>query len=354
LTSISRRLYSVCLFIRFSALGGTTLLPLLGAGSVHSALPLTKLLGLLGMAFLFHLFAYIFNDVIDLELDRSEPRRANFPLVRGIVKPTHALIFSLAQIPLAAGIAIWMQSNWLAYATLAIAFGGMAVYNLWGKRARYPLLTDFAQGMSWAALALFGAASTVGGPNVLTIFLCAYLIVFICLGNGVHGSLRDLTNDFQRGVRSMAIFLGAQPTLNDELDISAGLRRYAFALQYSLLAICLIPLVRNDFGYSLIEWLITMGGILLLGAFSLRLLDIAAKSGSHRQTLISAGMLQLLVSLGLLIMLFAFYLPTWLLELSLVLFFLPLLTHGWLYDMLRWIRQRWMAWLGTAHSVDAS
>jgi len=345
LTAIWQRIYSVCLFIRFSALGGTFLLPLLGAGSVPSAMPMNKWLGLLSIALVFHLFAYILNDVIDLPLDRTEPRRADFPLIKGTLTPRFALAAALAQLPLAVGIVRWMQSNWLAYAALAIAFGGMAVYNLWGKRARFPLLTDFAQGISWASLALFGAASKADEPTSLTMYLCAYLVLLICLANGVHGSLRDLANDFQCGVRSMAIYLGAKPTADGGLHIPQGLRRYAFAFQYLLLIITLVPLIRNDFGYSPTEWLITLAVIVLMGGLSLRLLDIAAGSAPHRQTLISAGMLQLLVSLGLLIMLFAFYLPAWLLGLIIALFFLPLLTHRWLYNMLRWIRQRWATWL---------
>src|SRR3712207_6301146 len=81
------RLLDVYRFIRFSALGASAILPLLGAATVQPRLSQPSIGGLLAVALAFHVFAYVLNDVIDLPLDRTEVLRRAFPLVRGAVQP---------------------------------------------------------------------------------------------------------------------------------------------------------------------------------------------------------------------------------------------------------------------------
>jgi 4-hydroxybenzoate polyprenyltransferase len=214
-SSIVNRLWHIYRFIRFSALGATAILPLLGAASVAPRIEPALLLGLLAAALLFHCFAYVLNDVIDLPIDRLEPQRATFPLVRGMVSPAQALAFALAQVPLAFALTAWLGGGPAAFGALALAFALMAVYNLWGKRAPFPPLTDLAQGLGWAALLVYGAA-LAGPPAPLTAALAAFEVVFILLINGVHGPLRDLANDLRCGARTTAILLGARPLPPDE------------------------------------------------------------------------------------------------------------------------------------------
>ena len=214
-SSIVNRLWHIYRFIRFSALGATAILPLLGAASVAPRIEPALLLGLLAAALLFHCFAYVLNDVIDLPIDRLEPQRATFPLVRGMVSPAQALAFALAQVPLAFALTAWLGGGPAAFGALALAFALMTVYNLWGKRAPFPPLTDLAQGLGWAALVVYGAA-LAGPPTPLTAALAAFEVVFILLINGVHGPLRDLANDLRCGARTTAILLGARPLPPDE------------------------------------------------------------------------------------------------------------------------------------------
>ena len=117
-----------------------------------------------------------------------------------------------------------------AIGALAAAFAGLAVYDLWGKRLRFPPFTDLIQGVGWAGLLFFGAA--IQGPwTALTWFLAAFVVVFILMANGVHGSLRDLANDHRCGVRSTAILLGARPGHGSTaVVVPPRLARYAVAL----------------------------------------------------------------------------------------------------------------------------
>jgi 4-hydroxybenzoate polyprenyltransferase len=335
-----RGIFALGAFIRFTALGGTVILPLLGAATVSRQLAGFQVVGIIGVAVTFHNFAYVLNDVIDLPIDRTEPRRAEFPLVQGVIEPWQALAFALLQVPLGLGLTAWLGGKGHAYTTLGMAFALMAVYNLWGKRAFFPPLTDTAQGLAWAFLVLYGAVVVPGHPTELTSTIFIFIVVFIVLVNGVHGSLRDLVNDLNCGVRSTAILLGARPQGATGLVIPRRLMFYALALQVILVGVTLLPLVRNDFGYKPVAWNVTLVAVLVLAVLSLCLLRAAARSAGDRQDMIAAGILHLVLSLSSLIVLFALYLDRSLLAVIGVGFIIPLLTLDWLYDALRRVWQR--------------
>src|SRR5688572_1544767 len=92
---------SARLFIRFSAIGFSAMLPVIGAATAARHVTASQLFLLIAAGCAFHCFAYVTNDVVDLPLDRAEPRRVDFPLVRGTVTPARAVAFALVQLQLA-------------------------------------------------------------------------------------------------------------------------------------------------------------------------------------------------------------------------------------------------------------
>jgi 4-hydroxybenzoate polyprenyltransferase len=334
---VRRGLSAANFFIRFSALGGTIILPLLGAATVSRRFTSSQSLGLIGVAIAFHSFAYVLNDVIDLPIDRTEPRRAAFPLVRGVIRPWQALVFALLQAPLALALTAWLGGDGWAYITLGASFVLMGIYNLWGKRSPFPPLTDTIQGLSWGSLALYSAIIMPGRLTNLTGIVMAFTIILTVIANGVHGSLRDLNNDLNCGVRSTAILLGARPReTRGGLVIPRQLTLYALTLQAMLTGVTLAPLASNEFGYEAMAWCATTGAILIMTALSLRLLMVAFQSADDRSDMLAAGMAHLLLTLSSLIVLFALYMDRGLLIIVLATYTVPLLTHSWLYDTLRW------------------
>ncbi len=343
-------LWHVYRFIRFSALGATSILPLLGAASVSPRPPAGLLVGLLAAALLFHCYAYVLNDVIDLPIDRREPQRATFPLVRGLVRPQHALAFALAQIPLLFALTAWLGGGPLAQAALAVALLLMAAYNLWGKRTRFPPLIDLAQGLGWAALLLYGAA-LAGAPSPLTGALAAFEIVFIMLINGVHGPLRDLANDLRCGARTTAILFGARPAASEQPQASSlkppasrifippALTAYAVALQLLLAGLLALPLALGWLALPpparLVATLLSVGPTL----WGLWLL-LRVRGTPDQASLLSGGMAHLVLTLSA---------PVGLVLLSvggparaalLAAFLLPLLPNALSYRALAWLWRR--------------
>lgn len=225
---------AVYLTIRVSALGFTLMLPLVGAASRAANPGLARIVGLMFVAVSFHVFAYVLNDVVDLWLDRSEPLRADSPLVQGAVGRGRLVMLAWAQLPIAFGLVWALGAHRAALAMLGLAFAAMALYDLYGKRCRWPLLTDAVQSIGWCAL--LGVGAWWDGPvwATRTGWIAAYVFFCVMLVQGVHGGLRDLANDQRGGARTTAIWLGARPAPGAGIVLSHAMVGYAVVLQVAL------------------------------------------------------------------------------------------------------------------------
>jgi 4-hydroxybenzoate polyprenyltransferase len=202
---LARRIEDLDRLLRLHYFGFTAMMIVLGAAMVTKKPDMKEIHGLWIIAACFQVFAYLLNDVIDLEVDRGNPLRAKDPLVRGAITPQQGS--ALAWV--AAGIALLTlmhlvsfnpYKNPWSFATLAVGLILMLIYNKFGKCFCFPPLTDLIQGLSWASLALLGAL--VADPDRLvtafwerTIPLAAYGTFYILLISGVHGGLRDEDSD---------------------------------------------------------------------------------------------------------------------------------------------------------------
>lgn len=329
LRTLRRGLEEADRLIRLHFLGFTGLMVLLGATAVDPSPPWPRLAGLLAVGAAFHVFAYVLNDVVDLRVDRAHPDRHRDPLVRGTVRPGLALALALAQVPLAAAIAWWLCPDPLAFAILAAAFAGMAIYDLWGKRCPVPPITDAVQGLAWAGLAVWAARAAGGHFTLLAGTAAAYGAGFILLINGVHGGLRDLATDLAQGRRTTALFFGARPRTG---TLPRGLVAFAVAGQALLVAVSLVPFLLGATAYAGRPWAILA---------AVALLDAAGVFWLHRVLRPSASTWQRDFRLHLLLLLlppialFLPRLPAHVAALLLVWFFVPLLLLDVTRDVLR-------------------
>lgn len=264
-------------FVRLHFFGFTALLVLLGAASVMPDPPPGRLFLLLVVGLCFHDFAYVFNDVIDLPVDRTHPDRRLDYLVRGVITPRQALAFSFLQIPLAMGLAVWAGAGADALMCLAAGFVLMTVYDLWGKKCPIPPLTDLAQGLAWGSLAFLAALTLATEVNLLTWVAALHGAMFIFLINGVHGGLRDLDNDLARGRSTTASYFGARP-FRERAPLPRSLRWFAMSIQLGLSATHFLPILTGDlvltpFGsWALMVVLLGLEGVCI--HFMLRVFEI--------------------------------------------------------------------------------
>jgi 4-hydroxybenzoate polyprenyltransferase len=230
-------------FVRLHYFAFTSMLILLGvAASAAQPGDAWRIGALLLIGASFHIHGYVMNDVIDLDLDKTQARRARDPLVRGAISKRAASVFALVQLPLAALLCWRMRVGTQAGAVLVAAFAMAVVYNVWGKRCPIPPLTDLVQGLSWAALAAFAALAVeplalrdpVRGQIVPIV---AHGAGFILLINGIHGGLRDLATDGAMGMRTSALFFGARAESSGsrtESVSSLGVMLFAFGVHTAM------------------------------------------------------------------------------------------------------------------------
>ncbi|MGH2592280.1 MAG: UbiA prenyltransferase family protein [Anaerolineae bacterium] len=276
-------------------------LPLLDAASVSARLTLPQLMGLLGVTVALHVFISIENDVVDLPLDRTHPDRAEYPLVKGTIRRRQALVIALLQIPIALALTVLQGGGVWAYAAVGLSVVMMTIYNVWGKRASFPPLTDVAQGIGFGALSWYGAA-IVGNPTRLTLIVFASVVTWMALVN-LLGGLRDLTNDLNSGMRTTPILLGARPTHTGQTH-PRRMRVYACCVQALLIGLAALALIDNEFGYGPAVWAGVAVVALWLGFAALRLLAAFSEVAHDYPTMLAVGRLQMLASSGSILVLF--------------------------------------------------
>jgi 4-hydroxybenzoate polyprenyltransferase len=366
-------IHDIYCFTRFSAFGATAALPLLGAALSRRQLSPPHPIQLLGIAAAFHVFAYVDNDLCDLELDRSQPLRSFYPLVRGAISPATARVVSLGALaaafllderlrwqgavvgpkqspeeradplitsscecfaptsitPQASGP--WVIQTQRAASLLALAGACIAIYNRYGKRCAFPPLTDAVQGLGWAALIAYGAGGTLDRPIAL---LMLHEVLLILLVNGVHGPLRDLANDAANGARTTALWFGARTTPSGALQMPPRLLAYALLLQLGM-ALSLLATLRAA-GATRPIAVQRMAATGLAGSLALTtaLLGVAARSGAPAQVV---GMLHLILILSAPIALVAPAMPGHARTTLLLAHAAPLLANGRTYAALGWL-----------------
>lgn len=322
--------------LRLSASGATLVLPLLGAASADRQLAARRAVGLLGVAAAFHAFAYLHNDLCDLALDRTQPRRAQYPLVRGSIAPRAALILALACVPAAFLIDRLFVKRRRACSCsnlpLALAFALLAAYNIWGKRCPLPPLTDALQGVGWAALLRYGALATGHRPSRLTHLLEAYELLLIVMVNGLHGGLRDLENDAAHGARTTATLFGATVDAGGSLRLPPALIAYALVLQAGLLALPLWGALHNFADYQRGTHRATVAGVAAVSIGTLAVFARAAQGEAGTE----AGMAHLMLLLSAPLALVAPGMRPDVRRLLLLSHLLPLLSNSMSFDALCW------------------
>jgi 4-hydroxybenzoate polyprenyltransferase len=314
----SRFLNDLKLFTRFEYLTFAALLPLVGASSVSATLSAEQIVGLVAAAVSFHIYVSLLNDVADLPLDRINPQRAEYPLVRGAVLPSQALVVVFAQIPIAAALTMWLGGSVWAYAAFLLGVGLMTLYDLFGKRVPFAPLIDVMQGVGFAAMTLYGAA-IVGQPTRLTWITFLLIVVWMVLTNLI-GGLRDLNTDSQFGAYTTPIFFGAR-SRGARLEIPAGMARYGHAVLVILIGLELSALAYNDFGYTPATQVALMVVVLLLGSIAVFLLQTLFTAAAGGRPIVSAVMgLQLACSSLTVLSLFVLYVDVWLLLVIAIIF----------------------------------
>lgn len=280
---------------------------MLGAATATEQLDGFHLLGILGVALAFHIYVSLLNDIIDLPLDRTNPARAHYPLVNGAISTTTALTITLLQIPLAAAVIYWQSGPAAAYLAMAVAFGMMTIYNIWGKRSPVPPIIDVIQGIGFSSLTLYGAALT-GGLTPLSWLAFTLGVLWMVIIN-LLGGLRDLHYDLAFGVNTTPIYFDMRPSGKEE-TLPSFVPYYGYVLHALMMAgsILVIIWIGYPVGLAVVLGILSV----LVGAtalfFLITMFDAVTKD---YDTMVLAGLRYIGTSAGALFLNLLPALPWW-------------------------------------------
>jgi len=244
----------------------TLFVPLMGAASVVPAkLPeLSTLLVIVLVAWGFHMTFYGFNDVTDYELDKVLGKKDDHPLVRGDMSRRTALTIAIAHTLGAFIVELLSGTTFQLMLLLAIACGGVIIYDVFSKRNPFPPLTDAIEGIGFIALALYGATK-VGVPGPLSYILALNFGIFINFITGSFLGIVDVKADFNSGALTTPIWFGTRPVEGSALPyVPRELTIFGSFQIFALLFVNFLPLLRNDFNYSTTTLVIIMTIIIIL------------------------------------------------------------------------------------------
>jgi 4-hydroxybenzoate polyprenyltransferase len=300
---------------RTSLLGVTFILVLLGAAAAERRVSSELLLLTLLAATAFHVAVYVANDIVDLPIDRTEPRRAASPLVRGTVTVRQmTLVVAVAGVTALAFAAV---ASARAIAPMALSLVMLLAYDVWGKRCRLPPFTDLVQGVGWAALVWYGSEA-VGRATRNTLWLGVYVTLAIVVVNGVHGAVRDLANDSAHGARTTARWLGGRVDASGTTSIPTRLWVYAVVLHLADVSVLIAALATEARRRPALIAVVALGGGACLAALCLGLVH-----AGRRRVSWGAGFAYIIVMLVLPATLVVDHLRGTLLAVTVVLFVVP-------------------------------
>lgn len=158
-----------------------------------------------------HIYGFVFNDYIDVEIDKKSGELAERPLVSGKIKRKNALFFAVGSMILSWFFALYFFSspyNFLMLISILIFADILAtIYNFISKKT--PGMDFFVAGAIFF-LILFGVAAS---SLILTKF--AIIVAFIggtqvLFMNMVNGGLKDIDHDCVAGGKTVAVALGVK------------------------------------------------------------------------------------------------------------------------------------------------
>jgi len=153
----------------------------------------------------YHIYGFVLNEYIDIDVDKKSKDLQKKPLVSGIVPKKHALFIALSSAFFACIITIYFFRFILPilFLFLAIFFGG--IYDFFGKKI--PGL-DFVLGLGFFFICLMGASTTTYDFGILTYIVCLIYFIHISFMNSVEGGLKDVDHDFLAGAKTIATVMG--------------------------------------------------------------------------------------------------------------------------------------------------
>lgn len=249
----------------------TGMSPVMGAIALHQY-DIVLLLLLFLVGFFGHTFGFVFNDIIDYNIDKSSKEISDRPLVSGTISVRKAWIFSFIAMGIAFLLAIYIAvstSRMYSLIVLVVSAFFIILYDLVSKK--FPL-TDFFVAFGIFFLVVYGASTTVNSISEFTPLVwivCTLAAIQVLFMQIVAGGMKDIENDYRHGARTMAIQMGVR-VVEGKLFVSLSYKALSYSIQLIDLAVVFLPFFMGWTSpinplYQYIQWIaLLLVGIVML------------------------------------------------------------------------------------------
>lgn len=222
---------------------------------------ITTLILLFFIGFLGHTFGFVFNDIIDFNIDKSSKEISDRPLISGTISLRNAWIFAFGSMAVAFIISLYLAittQRFFPLIILAASASFIILYDLVSKK--FPL-TDFFVAIGVFFLIVYGASvvtNSITSLTTLTWIVCILGAIQVLFMQMVAGGMKDIENDFYRGAHTLAIQMGVR--INEgKLFVSRSFKTLAYGIQLADLIGVFLPFfiiwnIRTLSLFQYIQW----------------------------------------------------------------------------------------------------
>ncbi len=252
--------------IRFQTAAVTALTPVIG-GMVMGQRNVFLLLILFFIGLLYHIYGFVLNEYIDIEIDKKSLDLKEKPLVSGAITKNTSLFIVLSACFSAIILTILFFPYVVTIALLLAAILSGAVYDIFGKKV---LGSDFILAFGFFSLCLMGASTTSNDFTSLVYLVSSIYFVHIVFNNAVEGGIKDIIHDSIAGAQTLAIRLGVQVS-NKKLKVTKKFIFFAVSIKCVFMVLFVLLWIHPEVTILSLYWyilLIVVSIFLILLMFS--------------------------------------------------------------------------------------
>jgi len=178
--------------------------PLLG-GLVMGQRDVLHLAVLFFIGLFYHIFGFVLNEYVDVEVDKKSVDLKKKPLVSGSITKDQALFVVIMSVLCSYVLIVFFYRSIypIVFFSLALLLGGL--YDLYGKRI---VGMDFVLAGGFFFICLMGASTISTSFNVLVYLVCLIFFFQIAFNNAFEGGLKDVDHDGVGGAKTLAQSMG--------------------------------------------------------------------------------------------------------------------------------------------------
>ncbi len=218
--------------LRIQTGAATASAPLLG-GLIMGQRDISLLAVLFIIGLLYHIFGFVLNEYVDVEVDKKSIDLKKKPLVSGSITKTQALYIIIISILCGYALIVFFYKSiyTVTFFSIALFFGGL--YDIYGKMIAG---MDFVLAGGFFFICLMGASTISIDFNILVYLVCLVYFFQILYNNAVEGGLKDVDHDGIGGAKTFALSMGVNVKLED-LKITKSFTGFAYALRFIFLCL---------------------------------------------------------------------------------------------------------------------